>query len=84
MTPYIPISISPKEIFEHIRKLSSRLKDRSENQLLEIQTRARHERSLYDYLAYLYSNYTLLEYDDMKFPEEEKFVFGIGLYKWFQ
>lgn len=64
----IPISISPKEIFQHIRSLSAWLTNKNEKQLLEMQTKARNERRLYDFLAHLYSDYPVLEYNAMKFP----------------
>jgi hypothetical protein len=64
----IPISFSPKEIWEHIRSLAAWLRNKSDKELVEMQTRARNERRLYDYLAFLYSDYNVLRHNDMHFP----------------
>jgi len=66
---YVPISPGDiPEIFKVIRKLSAFFRDRSEKQLLELQSKARKERMLYDILAKLYSDYPVMKYNGMNFP----------------
>ena len=64
----VPVSISPKEIWDYIRSLSAWIIKKSDQQLSEMEYKARNERRLYDYLSSLYSDYDVYNHNNMNFP----------------
>ena len=67
MTIPIPVP-SPSELWEYIKKIADWIKKTQHERLVEIQLEARCDPGLYDYLAYLYSEYETLTYESRPFP----------------